>query len=93
MAANGCYSCVPERIGAWKCLVSEEKPLAFKINRPKIQVIEETTSNQQLNVFISVQKTIFYMYMLIKEYFVFTIYDSQKRRKNILANEYITYST
>ena len=40
MAANGCYSCVPERIGAWKCLVSEEKPLAFKINRPKIQVMD-----------------------------------------------------
>ena len=32
------------------------------------------------------------MYMLIKEYFVLTIYDSQKRRKSILANEYITYS-
>ena len=43
-------------------------------------------------MFISVHKTIFYMYMLIKEYFVLTIYDSQKRRKNILANEYITVS-
>ena len=43
-------------------------------------------------MFICVQKTIFYMYMLIKEYFVLTIYDSQKRRKSILANEYSTSS-
>ena len=90
MAANGCSPCVLDRIGAWKSLFSEERPLAFKVNPPKIQVIEETTLNQQLKVFISVHKTIFYMYMLIKEYFVLTIYDSQKRRKNILANDYIT---